>query len=117
MLYGHYDDESKALINDTFLGAFWLQYKTFVTAKIERYGMTPGVYNTHLLQQQYFTDENGNKEALYLKTVLETGEDGAQHLRRSIIRESELTPHEKDLRALGTMGDPNTGESVTAYVK
>jgi hypothetical protein len=22
MLYGHYDDESKALINDTFLGAF-----------------------------------------------------------------------------------------------
>lgn len=117
MLYGHYDDESKALINDTFLGAFWLQYKTFVTAKIERYGMTPGVYNTHLLQQQYFTDENGNKEALYLKTVLETGEDGTQHLRRSVIRESELTPHEKDLRALGTMGDPNTGESVTAYVK
>jgi hypothetical protein len=46
-----------------------LQYKTFVTAKIERYGMKPGVYNTHLLKQQYLTKPDGTQEALYLKTV------------------------------------------------
>lgn len=117
MLYGHYDEESKALVNDTFLGAFWLQYKTFVTAKIERYGMRPGVYNTHLLQQQYVTDENGNKEALYLKTVWETDADGKQELHRTVIRESELTDRDKALRQLGTAGDPETGESVTAFIK
>jgi hypothetical protein len=112
MLYGHYDDESKALINDTFLGAFWLQYKTFVTAKIERYGMKPGVYNTHLLKQQYVTDEEGNKEALYLKIVKEGDE-----LHRYVVPESQLTDRDIELRQLGTAGDPNTGESVTAYIK
>lgn len=112
MLYGHYDDESKALVNDTFLGSFWLQYKTFVTAKIERYGMRPGVYNTHLLKQQYVTDENGNKEALYLKIVREGDE-----LYRYVVPESQLTERDIELRKLGTAGDPNTGESVTAYIK
>ena len=111
MLYGHYDDESKALINDTFLGAFWLQYKTFVTAKIERYGMKPGVYNTHLLKQQYAVDEKtGKKEALYLKTVFENGE-----LHRYIIPESQLTPEDIELRKYGTQG--KDGQSVTAYIK
>lgn len=36
LLYGHYDDESRALINDTFLGSFFMQYKTFITAKLEQ---------------------------------------------------------------------------------
>jgi hypothetical protein len=113
MLYGHYDDESKALINDTFLGAFWLQYKTFVTAKIERYGMKPGVYNTHLLKQQYVVvDDKGTKEALYLKIVKEGNE-----LHRYVVPESQLSDRDKELRKLGTAGDPNTGESVTAYIK
>lgn len=111
MLYGHYDDESKALVNDTFLGSFWLQYKTFVTAKIERYGMKPGVYNTHLLKQQYLTKPDGTQEALYLKTVWEDNE-----LHRYVIPESELSEEDKKLRELGTAGNSN-GESVTAYIK
>lgn len=115
MLYGHYDEESKALVNDTFLGSFWLQYKTFVTAKIERYGMTPGVYNTHLLKQQYVTDENGNQEALYLKTVKEVTEDGREEFHRIVLRESELSDWDKELRRYGTAG--KDGESVTAYIK
>ena len=35
-LYGHYDDESRSLINDMFLGSFLMQYKTFITAKLEQ---------------------------------------------------------------------------------
>ena len=118
MLYGHYDDESKALINDTFLGAFWLQYKTFVTAKVERYGMKPGIYNTHLLKQQYVTiDDKGTKEALYLKTIKTVNEQGVEEFHRSVVRESELTDYEKNLRQYGTEGHPETGESVTAFIQ
>ncbi len=116
MLYGHYDDESRALINDTFLGAFWLQYKTFVTAKVERYTMTPGVYNTHLLKQQYLTHPDGKQEMLYLKTVWEEGPNGKE-LHRYVIPESKLDDREKALRQYGTKGHPETGESVTAYIK
>jgi hypothetical protein len=74
--------------------------------------MKPGVYNTHLLKQQYVTDEEGNKEALYLKIVKEGNE-----LHRYVVPESQLTDRDIELRKLGTAGDPNTGESVTAYIK
>jgi hypothetical protein len=70
--------------------------------------MKPGVYNTHLLKQQYA--DNG--EALYLKIVKENGE-----LHRYVVPESKLTDRDKELRKLGTAGDPNTGESVTAYIQ
>lgn len=36
ILYGHYDDESRSLLCDTFLGSFFMQYKTFITAKVEQ---------------------------------------------------------------------------------
>ena len=36
LLYGHYDDESRSLLCDTFFGAFFLQYKTYLTAKLEQ---------------------------------------------------------------------------------
>ena len=35
-LYGHYDDESRSLLCDTFAGSLLLQYKTFITAKFEQ---------------------------------------------------------------------------------
>lgn len=36
LLYGHYDEESKSLLYDTFLGSFFLQYKTFLTSRLEQ---------------------------------------------------------------------------------
>jgi len=36
LLYGHYDDESRSLLNDMFLGSLFMQYKTYVTAKMEQ---------------------------------------------------------------------------------
>ena len=36
LLYGHYDESSRALISDTFIGSFVLQYKTYITAKFEQ---------------------------------------------------------------------------------
>jgi len=34
--YGHYDEESKAIINDMFIGAFFMQYKTFMVGRFEQ---------------------------------------------------------------------------------
>ena len=45
LLYGHYDQESKALINDTFLGSFFMQFRTWAVAGIERWFLSPGIYN------------------------------------------------------------------------
>lgn len=50
LLYGHYDDESRSLINDMFLGAFFMQYKTYIVSRVEQWTMSPGTYNTELLQ-------------------------------------------------------------------
>ena len=50
LLYGHYDDESKSLMNDMFLGSLFLQYKTYTTSRVEQWVMTPGVYNTEMLE-------------------------------------------------------------------
>lgn len=36
LLYGHYDESSKALMNDMFISSFILQYKTYITAKFEQ---------------------------------------------------------------------------------
>lgn len=36
LLYGHYDEESKSLLYDTLFGAVFMQYKTFITAKLEQ---------------------------------------------------------------------------------
>lgn len=50
LLYGHYDDESRSLIHDMFLGSFFMQYKTFITSRVEQWTLNPGTYNTELLQ-------------------------------------------------------------------
>lgn len=50
LLYGHYDDESKSLVNDMLLGSAFLQYKTYVTSRAEQWAMNPGVYNTTLFE-------------------------------------------------------------------
>lgn len=59
LLYGHYDDESRSLLCDTFFGAFFLQYKTYLTAKLEQWTMHEGKYNIAELKQQF--DDQGNE--------------------------------------------------------
>lgn len=50
LLYGHYDDESRSLINDMFLGALFMQYKTYIVSRVEHWTLAPGTYNTEFLQ-------------------------------------------------------------------
>lgn len=92
LLYGHYDDESRALINDTFLGSFFMQYKTFITAKLEQWTMHPGVYNTEMLKQQY--DPVYKNEKLYVKVSYPNADNTGIPVRE-IVRESQLTEEDK----------------------
>ena len=89
LLYGHYDEESKSLFCDTFLGTFIMQYKTFLTSKLEQWIMSAGMHNTELLKQQ-FDPQNG--EELY--QVIEYDDEKQPH--RKIKRKSELTQEEID---------------------
>lgn len=81
LLYGHYDEESKSLLCDTFIGSIFLQYKTYITAKLEQWTMHEGVYNTEQLQQQF--DNNG--KPLYVKY----GYDENKEPYKDILLESE----------------------------
>lgn len=86
LLYGHYDDESRGLINDMFLGSFFMQFKTFITAKLEQWTMKEGIYNIEHLKQQYDPIDN---EKLYEIVVYPDG-DMTNMPYREIIKESEL---------------------------
>lgn len=84
ILYGHYDDESRSLMNDMFLGSFFMQFKTFVTAKLEQWIMNGGVYNVEYLKQQYDPVTN---EKLY-EIIKYPNEDNTGMPYREIIKES-----------------------------
>lgn len=109
LLYGHYDDESRSLINDTFVGAFFMQYKTFVTAKIEQWMNKPGIYNTEHLKQQYDPVTN---ERLYVKYTYPTP-DQKGIPKKDILRESQLTEEDKQSELVESYlrweGDPMEG--------
>ena len=84
ILYGHYDDESRSLMNDMFLGSFFMQFKTFVTAKLEQWTMTGGVYNVEYLKQQYDPITN---EKLY-EIIKYPNDDNTGMPYREIIKET-----------------------------
>lgn len=50
ILYGHYDQETKSLVSDMFLGSLFLQYKTYTTSRAEQWAISKGVYNTATVQ-------------------------------------------------------------------
>lgn len=86
ILYGHYDDESRSLMNDMFIGSFFMQYKTFVTAKLEQWTMKGGIYNIEYLKQQY---DPITGEKLY-EIMRYPNPDGTGIPMRDIVKESNL---------------------------
>lgn len=90
--YGHYDEESKAIINDMFIGAFFMQYKTFMVGRFEQWFLKPGTYNREKLKQQY-DSETG--EELYIVTTF-PNEDGTGYPIRKLKTKSQVTQEEWD---------------------
>lgn len=91
LLYGHYDDESRSLVNDMFLGAFFMQYKTYIVSRIEQWTMAPGIYNTELLEWE--TDPITGK---HLYKVLEGWDENRPEI--SIVSEDKLENIEQLLK-------------------
>lgn len=88
LLYGHYDQESKALINDSFLGSFFMQFRTWAIAGIERWFLAPGVYNGEEPKLQKTED---GEEIWYWYDSEEDGDE----IKRNICRKSEVPEEAK----------------------
>lgn len=73
LLYGHYDEESRSLISDMFLGSTFMQYKTYLTSRVEQWTLTPGQYNTQFLVH---AEDPITKEKLYKIHTGETDSSG-----------------------------------------
>lgn len=115
LLYGHYDDESRSLLNDMFLGSLFMQYKTYVTSKMEQWTMKPGVYNTEHLKQQY--DEESGEE-LWLITEY-PNEDNSGMPSRRIVKKSEVKDSDLAQPYITWQGDPMEGilQGMWSFVK
>lgn len=59
LCYGHYDKNTQLLCKNMFLGSFFFQFKTFISAKLEQWILKPDIYDQGSIQQR--VDENGNK--------------------------------------------------------
>lgn len=84
LLYGHYDQETKALINDTFLGSFFMQFRTWAVAGIERWFLSPGIYNGEEPRVQKTID---GEELWY---YFDENDDEKTNLSKKIVRKSEV---------------------------
>ena len=116
ILYGHYDDESRSLMNDMFLGSFFMQFKTFVTAKLEQWTMKGGIYNVEYLKQQY---DPITKEKLY-EIIKYPNEDGTGMPYREIIKESAYNALSEDDKKMARpyiewTGQPMEGMAISAW--
>lgn len=75
LCFGHYDRSSQMLMKHMFMGALWLQFRTFLSAKLEQWILKPGTYNQGQFKQ--ITDENG----INLVRIYEFDENGMPSFR------------------------------------
>lgn len=115
LLYGHYDDESRSLLNDMFLGSLFMQYKTYVTSKMEQWTMKPGVYNTEHLKQQY--DQESGEELWVVTEYPEKDNTGIPS--RKIVKKSEIKEDDIAEPYVTWQGDPMEGilQGMWAFTK
>ena len=115
LLYGHYDDESRSLLNDMFLGSLMMQYKTYVTAKMEQWTMKPGVYNTEHIKQQY--DETTGEELWMITEYPEEDQTGIPS--RRVVKKSEVKEGDIAQPYMTWQGDPMEGitQGMWAFIK
>lgn len=92
--YGHYDGETKALLGDTFLGSFFMQYKNFIISRFEQWIMKPGVYNLYSIKQQY--DPTTGEELWVVITYPNL--DGTGSPTKKIVKRSDVTQEQIDNR-------------------
>lgn len=89
-LYGYFDSDQKSLMCSQFIGSVLMQYKTWLSAKIDQWLQKPGFINVWRQVRQ--TDENGNPLFIVAHTAEEIKE-GKPVIE--FLIESELTDEMK----------------------
>ena len=114
ILFGNYDNESKALIQRTLLGGMFFQYKTYGISRLIEWWRNNGAIN--IIQPHNIKDENGKQLYEYLSTEEEilAGEP-----YKKIKNEDEIT--EEDLKQnrvrplVDSIGIPNEGRIQSCW--
>lgn len=75
MCFGHYDRSTQMLMKHMFLGAMILQFRTFLSAKMEQWFLKPGTYD----QGQY--KEKFNENGVRYVRIFEFDEKGIPSVR------------------------------------
>ncbi len=91
-LYGFFDTEDKSLVSATVLGSLFMQYKTFISAKISQHAKIAGWEN---LWHTYQVTDDETGELMYKR--LATDEEKAEGKGKWIfLKESELTEADRE---------------------
>ena len=56
LCFGHYDKRTQMLAKHMFLGSFFLQFRTFLSAKLEQWILKPGHYNIGSYREKFDVD-------------------------------------------------------------
>lgn len=91
LCFGHYDKNTQMLAKSMFMGAMMLQFRTFLSAKLEQWILKPGTYNQGKFVEKF--DENGVRYVM----IQSTGENGLPTTRVDLetnVKEGETaTPY------------------------
>ena len=111
MCFGHYDKNTQMLAKHMFLGSFFLQFRTFISAKLEQWVLKPGTYDQG--SYKIAVDENGNK---FVRRI--TFDENGQPIV-DIILENELKEGDKWEYFYEWVGRPQEGImwSMFSYLK
>lgn len=82
-LYGHYNDENKMMLQERFLGRYLMQYRTFISSRIEQ--NLQGAHATNIVRYRYYTDPDSGEQIYKVMN-----DDGTTTFKKS----SEVTPEE-----------------------
>lgn len=106
ILYGHFDTESRAMVNDSFIGSMQMQYRTYATSKMEQWFIKAGSYNMESLKVQKDAESG---ETIY-ETIRQNKENGLK--QRVLVKESDVTQEDFNNGAkpyVAWEGDPLEG--------
>jgi hypothetical protein len=87
LCFGHYDKNTQMMAKHAFLGSFFLQFRTFISAKLEQWILKPGTYNIGKYAEKFDVD------GVRIMRVIKYNEDGSPSIE--FKREDELTDDDK----------------------
>lgn len=90
--YGFYDHETKSLLNHKFFGLIFLQFQTFLSAKINLWFKAKPRTQGDNTSQGQFVVRKENGEIMYKRLITDTS---GNLIRVDKVPESQLTPEEK----------------------